>query len=99
VAAALLIYIPLGLVPVVVPGSCMDPPGLSGPAVGPWFWSLVLVPGPWLDPWTLGPLDPWTLGPLDLWTFGPLDLWTFGPVDLDPWTWTAGTIPTLTIDD
>ena len=24
-----------------------------------------------------------------------LDLWTFGPVDL----WTAGTIPTLTIDD
>ncbi len=30
-------------------------------------------------------------------TFGPLDLWTFGPLDLDPWTWTAGTIPTLTI--
>lgn len=31
---------------------------------------------------------------------GPwLDLWTFGPLDLDPWTWPAGTIQALTIDD
>ncbi len=62
-AVAFLIYIPLALVPVVVPGPCMDPPGLSGPAVGP-------GPGPWLDLWTFGPLDRLTFGPVDLGSFG-----------------------------